>query len=268
MDREERCAAKAQMVAQMQTGQSWQEAATRAGAQTSRTAAYRLLQHVRIEGAIALRDQRHGHPAKLRGPVREWLAEFCRAAPESTGRTAQAALFERFGLEVSVSQINRLRAALGVRRPARGKNQPNGPPSEPTWHEGAGSLLLLAAAQETGVIAALEQALPTGEQVASRLAHTTPVTRRQSLLTLLFLGAVGLRRTWDETKLHGRRAGLAYRTPTRLWLLAHRTVSLPGGACRGRRSTDRCPGEVDRHPLVGEASGARPATACHVRGWT
>ena len=197
MDREERCAAKAQMVAQMQTGQSWQEAATRAGVQTSRTAAYRLLQRVRIEGAIALRDQRHGHPVKLRGPVREWLAEFCRAAPESTGRTAQAALFERFGLEVSVSQINRLRAALGVRRPARGRNQPNGPPSEPTWHEGAGSLLLLAAAQETGVIAALEQALPTGEQVAPRLAHTTPVTRRQSLLTLLFLGAVGLRRTWD-----------------------------------------------------------------------
>ncbi len=125
MDREERCAAKAQMVAQMQIGQSWQEAATRAGVQTSRTAAYRLLQRVRIEGAIALRDQRHGHPAKLRGPVREWLAELCRAAPESTGRTAQAALFERFGLEVSVCQINRLRAALGVRRPAWGKNQPN-----------------------------------------------------------------------------------------------------------------------------------------------
>ncbi len=77
MDQEERCAAKAQMVAQMQTGQSWQEAATRAGVQTSRTAAYRLLQRVRIEGAIALRDQRHGHPAKLRGPVREWLAELC-----------------------------------------------------------------------------------------------------------------------------------------------------------------------------------------------
>jgi len=33
--------------------------------------------------------------------------------------------------------------------------------------------------------------------VAYRLAHATPATRRQSLLTLLFLGAVGLRRTWD-----------------------------------------------------------------------
>jgi hypothetical protein len=56
---------------------------------------------------------------------------------------------------------------------------------------------LLAAAHETGAITALEQALPTGEQMASRLAHTTPATRRQSLLTLLFLGVVGLRRPWD-----------------------------------------------------------------------
>jgi hypothetical protein len=35
MDREERCAAKAQLVAPMQTGQSWQAAATSAGVQTS-----------------------------------------------------------------------------------------------------------------------------------------------------------------------------------------------------------------------------------------
>jgi hypothetical protein len=56
---------------------------------------------------------------------------------------------------------------------------------------------LLAAAHETGVVTALEQDLPTGEQVPPRLAHTTSAARRQSLLTLLFLGAVGLRRCWD-----------------------------------------------------------------------
>ncbi len=123
MDQEARRAAKAQMIAQMQAGLSWQEAATRAGVQTSRTAAYRLLQRVRTEGAAALDDQRHGHPTKLRQPVRDWLAAFCRAAPESTGRTVQAALLERFGLEISISQINRLRAALGVRRPASGAGE-------------------------------------------------------------------------------------------------------------------------------------------------
>ena len=56
---------------------------------------------------------------------------------------------------------------------------------------------MLAAAHETGAIMALEQALPTDEQAAPRLAHATPATRRQSLLTLLFLGVVGLRRPWD-----------------------------------------------------------------------
>jgi hypothetical protein len=91
---------------------------------------------------------------------------------------------------------------------ARGKNQPNGSPPEPTWHKGAGSLLLLAAAHETGVITALEQALPTGEQVAPRLEHATPATRRQSLLTLLFLGAVGLRRPWDLRSYTGEALAL------------------------------------------------------------
>ncbi len=58
-------------------------------------------------------------------------------------------------------------------------------------------MLLLAAAHETGVITALEQVLPTGAQADPRLTHATPATRRQSLLTLLFLGVVGLRRPWE-----------------------------------------------------------------------
>jgi hypothetical protein len=49
--------------------------------------------------------------------MREWLAAFCRASPTTTGRTVQTALLEQFGLQISISQINRLRAALGVRRP-------------------------------------------------------------------------------------------------------------------------------------------------------
>ena len=129
-DREERTvnqeahrAAKAQMVAQMQAGHSWHEAATRVGFQTSRASAYRLLRRVRIEGAAALEDQRHGHPTKLRQPVRDWLAVFCRTPPEATGRAVQAALLKEFGLEVSISQINRLRAALGIRRPVSGAGE-------------------------------------------------------------------------------------------------------------------------------------------------
>jgi hypothetical protein len=69
-------------------------------------------------------------------------------------------------------------------------------------------LLLLAAAHETGVISALEQALPTGEQAAHRLSHTTPATRRQSVLTLLFLPVVGRRRTCDLSRYTGDALGL------------------------------------------------------------
>ncbi len=123
MERAAHRVAKAQLVAQMQAGQSWQAAATSVGVQTSRATAYRLLRRVRIEGAVALDDQRHGHPTKLHQPVRDWLAEFCRAAPASTGRAVQTALLERFGLEVSVSQINRLRAALGIRRQVSGAGE-------------------------------------------------------------------------------------------------------------------------------------------------
>jgi hypothetical protein len=69
-------------------------------------------------------------------------------------------------------------------------------------------LLLLAAAGETGLLSALEGVLPRGEQAPHRLAHATPTTRRQSLLTLLFLGAVGLRRTCDLKRYTGDALGL------------------------------------------------------------
>ena len=90
---------------------------------------------------------------------------------------------------------------------AGGKNQPRSC-SEPSWQEGAGSLLLLAAARQTGLLSALEGALPTGEQVPVRLAHARPATRRRSILTLLFLGAVGLRRTCELKRYSGDALGL------------------------------------------------------------
>ncbi len=64
--------------------------------------------------------------------------------------------------------------------------------------EGAGSLLLLAAAQETGLVAALRAALPAALPADNkRRDYQTSASRQALVLTLLFLGAVGLRRTWD-----------------------------------------------------------------------
>jgi len=73
------------------------------------------------------------------------------------------------------------------------------PSSQPSSElDGAGALLLLAAAQQTGLVSVLEQAL-TNMTVPdlSRLAHLSNRSRRMLLLTLLFLGVVEVQRTWD-----------------------------------------------------------------------
>ncbi len=109
------------MVAGLQAGLPWREAATAAATRTSRATAFRLLRTVRDGGeAAALADGRHGHPSKFRQPVRDWLLTYCREHPGATSRVVQAALQERFGMTVSRSQLNRVRAALGVRRRPQG----------------------------------------------------------------------------------------------------------------------------------------------------
>lgn len=120
MDQVERRRAKAQLVTHMAEGQSWREAAARAGLVISRSAAYRLAQRARIEGAAALEDQRHGHPSKLSDPIRQWLVAACRDAPCQSGRMLQAALEAQFGLRISIGHLNALRARWNLRRPGKG----------------------------------------------------------------------------------------------------------------------------------------------------
>ncbi len=109
--------ARVQMVEAMEQGLPWHEAAKRAGLQISQSTAYRLRQRMRQGGKQALREGRHGHPAKLRGEVRQWLEETCRQAPHTPSHEVQTQLAERFCLTISVSQINRVRATLGVSNP-------------------------------------------------------------------------------------------------------------------------------------------------------
>ncbi len=91
---------------------------------------------------------------------------------------------------------------------------------EPGYHEHAGDLLLLAAANETGLLAQLAEALPL-EQAERRppLVGSSAAVRQRLLLTLLFFGAVGLHRTWDLrgytadglALLTGRKRAYGYR---------------------------------------------------------
>jgi transposase len=109
--------ARVQMVEAMEQGLPWYEAAKQADLQISQSTAYRLRQRMRQGGKQALQEGRHGHPAKLRGEVRAWLEETCRQAPYTPSHEIQAQLAERFALSISVSQLNRVRATLGVSNP-------------------------------------------------------------------------------------------------------------------------------------------------------
>lgn len=116
MEDETRKAAKLQLVALMQTGHSWQEAAAQAGVQVSRSTAYRWLQRVRAAGEASLTDGRHGHPAKLRPLVREFLEMTSHESPRRSSREIQALLQERFGVVISIGHLNCFRATLAQGR--------------------------------------------------------------------------------------------------------------------------------------------------------
>lgn len=127
MDKQQRRKTLTHFVARMHEGQSWQEAARATGLAISQSTAYRLSQAVRKRGQVALQDGRHGHPIKLRGEARTFLEDACRQAPRTPSSVIQTQLHERFDVSVSISQINRVRAALGVSNhphsPVQGKNR-------------------------------------------------------------------------------------------------------------------------------------------------
>jgi transposase len=115
--------ARVTFVTCMQQGYSWQSAAEVAGIHISQSTAYRLRQIVREQGEEALQDERHGHPIKLRGAARAFLEEQCRQAPHMPSSTIQGELRDRFELSVSISQINRVRASLGLSNHPVGQRQ-------------------------------------------------------------------------------------------------------------------------------------------------
>jgi transposase len=137
MDPAQRQAAKAALVERMLCGTRWHEAASAAGLRISRTAAYRLVSRVRAADEAALLDGRHGHPTKVTAPVRAWLVDRYRAAPDVASRVVQADLCRSFGLDVSVSQLNRVRAQLGVGRRAAGRGG-KADPAAVAWPQLAG----------------------------------------------------------------------------------------------------------------------------------
>ena len=126
-DRPDRTA-RLQVIGRMFAGQSWQTAVTQSQLHISRSTAYRLVKLARDEDKVAkaFLDDRHGHAYKLTEPVRVWLVDWCTNNPQIASSRVQAELKSRFGVVVSVSQINRVRAKLGVSHQWRGRAQAHG----------------------------------------------------------------------------------------------------------------------------------------------
>jgi transposase len=121
-------AARLQLIEHMFAGHSWQTAAAQSQLHVSRSTAYRLVKLARDEEKAerAFLDDRHGHSYKLTEPVRVWMTEFCTTDPQVASSRVQRELKSRFGVAVSVSQINRVRAQCGVSHQWRGRAQAQG----------------------------------------------------------------------------------------------------------------------------------------------
>jgi transposase len=113
---EQRRAAKREMVKAVQQGATAKVARDRSEVLMHRTTVYRFLKRVQNEGEGALTDGRHGHPVKLCGGILTALIESCQANPCVSSSVVQHLLQERFSLHISVSQLNRVRASLGLTR--------------------------------------------------------------------------------------------------------------------------------------------------------
>lgn len=123
-DRPDR-AARLQLIGRMLAGQSWQRAAAESQLPLSRAMAYRLVQYARDEDKAPqiFLDDRHGHPYKVTESVQIWITEVCSENRQIPSSRVQSELQSRFGVAVSVSQINRVRATLGVSNQWRGRAQ-------------------------------------------------------------------------------------------------------------------------------------------------
>ncbi len=197
--RQTRQKARREIVRQVEFGATVSETLRRCPVPMHRTTVYRLLKRVKQEGEHAFAERRHGHPVKLRGEVLTWLLNYCQNHASVSSSELQLLIAERFSLSVSVSQLNRVRATHGVRRVPlpREKKSKTGLVLPSGYHEQAGGLLLLAAATETGLLTQLQQTLPPPPDPGRLPLASSPAVRHRLVLTLLFLGAVGLQRTWD-----------------------------------------------------------------------
>ena len=117
--------AKREVGRAMLQGCSWRDAVQAAGVQMSRATAYRLRQRMLAGEEAAWHARRQGHASKVRGAVRTWLEGYYQHHPRASGKAVQALLEAQSGVRVSVTHLNRVRAALSGATRVGGKSAGN-----------------------------------------------------------------------------------------------------------------------------------------------
>jgi transposase len=116
MDKQERHQAKQALVEGMQAGGHWQAASEQAGIQVTRATAYSWWKKYREQGESGLSDGRQGHVGKMREPILRWLEMVCGQEPSISSAEIQKRLLEQFAVLISITHLNRTRAAHGWTR--------------------------------------------------------------------------------------------------------------------------------------------------------
>src|SRR5271169_930265 len=112
---EQRQASKREIMELIEQGVKVEQARTQSKVPMHRATVYRLKKRVQTQGEAGYSDGRCGHPIKIRGEVRAFLIESCEATPSLSSPQLQQSIEQRFGLRLSVSQLNRVRVSLGLR---------------------------------------------------------------------------------------------------------------------------------------------------------
>jgi transposase len=116
MTPQQRREAKQEILEQIKQGTEVEQARSASRVPIHRATIYRLLKRVQNNKEGTVVDGRHGHPIKLRGEILALMREHCQTNPCVASSAVQRLLQERFGVSVSVSQLNRVRAAYGLTR--------------------------------------------------------------------------------------------------------------------------------------------------------
>ena len=105
-------------------GKSHDEARSLVDVPVSDRSIYRWLEWYRENGDEGLQDNRHGVVWKVTDEIRDWLMDAIEETPSQSASRLQEDLQETFGIRVSISYINQLRAEAGLsRRSAPKKSQ-------------------------------------------------------------------------------------------------------------------------------------------------